>query len=259
MSYDDDHRRHNPDRGAYTPPDEDDLPFRRSGGYDPRRAPQRSPVPLTLIVSAAVLLVLIVAVVLFYRSGVRSAGDAPPAVGRPVDGLTVDAPVDAQPIDPELGIDVYDPSAETTEPTFAPAPEAVQPRPEPRPETAPPPPAPVPLPRPQPEATTPPAPRPAPTPQPTTPPAPRPTPPAAGGSASVQIGAFSSQAIADREYAAVAAAFPSFASGRTKRVEQVQSSSGATVYRTTMGGFSRDQAQAFCAALRGAGRDCFVR
>ena len=41
MSYDDDHRG-NPnagrERGAYTPPTDDDLPFERRS-YDPRRAP----------------------------------------------------------------------------------------------------------------------------------------------------------------------------------------------------------------------------
>ena len=34
MSYDD-NNRNDPDRGAYTPPDDDDLPFRR-GGFDAR-------------------------------------------------------------------------------------------------------------------------------------------------------------------------------------------------------------------------------
>ena len=57
MSYDDDHRG-NPnagrERGAYTPPTDDDLPFERRS-YDPRRAPAaaKSP-PITLIISAVV-------------------------------------------------------------------------------------------------------------------------------------------------------------------------------------------------------------
>ncbi|MEE2850257.1 MAG: SPOR domain-containing protein, partial [Pseudomonadota bacterium] len=104
------------------------------------------------------------------------------------------------------------------------------------------------------------------------PPAPRPTTPtapvaapatkapaAAGGSASVQIGAFSSTEIADREYAAVAGRFGSFASGAEKRVTEVTSSSGSTLYRTAFSGLSRERAVAFCNALKAAGRDCIVR
>ena len=83
--------------------------------------------------------------------------------------------------------------------------------------------------------------------------------PAAGGSSAVQIGAFSSTAIADREYAAVAARFPQFASGAGKRVQEVTASNGSTVYRTTFSGLSRERATAFCNALKAAGRDCIVR
>ena len=206
--------------------------------------------PVTLIVSAGVLLVLIVAVILFYRSGLRSSEDAPAAVGEPVGQMTA-PPIDAQPVDPSLGIDVYDPAEEPGEPQFAPPPEAVQPRPEPQPlpttPAAPPPAATRPEPRPEPTPTPPPAEKAAPRPAPAT------------GSASVQIGAFSSRALADREYAAVAGAFPQFASGRTKSVERVTTSAGSTAYRTAMSGFTREQAREFCAALQAAGRECFVR
>ncbi|NBB64599.1 SPOR domain-containing protein, partial [Pseudomonas sp. ODNR1LW] len=82
---------------------------------------------------------------------------------------------------------------------------------------------------------------------------------AAGGSASVQIGAFSSTEIADREYAAVAGRFGQYASGAEKRVTEVTSSSGSTLYRTTFTGLSRERALAFCNALKAAGRDCIVR
>ena len=75
----------------------------------------------------------------------------------------------------------------------------------------------------------------------------------------MQIGAFSSTAIADREYAAVAGRFPQFASGAQKRVQEVTASNGSTVYRTTFTGLSRERAVAFCDALRAAGRDCIVR
>lgn len=261
MSYDDDHRG-NPnagrERGAYTPPTDDDLPFERRS-YDPRRAPAAKSPPITLIISAVVLLLLIVAVVVFYRSGVRSSTDAPPAVGTPVESMKVEAPLDAQPIDPEAGVRVYRDGGEATgaAPVFTPGPEAVAPRPAPQPL-----PAPVAagaLPPAAPAVVAPAAPaKPAPvTPAPA---APTPAPaPAAGGSSGVQIGAFSSTAIADREYAAVASRFGSFASGAEKRVQEVTAANGATVYRTTFTGMSRDRAVAFCNALKAAGRDCIVR
>ncbi len=244
MSYDDDHRPR--DRGAYTPPTDDDLPFNR-GGYDPRRAPPQKAPPVTLLVSAGVLLVLIIAVVLFYRSGLRSSTDAPPAVGTPVAQMKVEAPIEAQPIDPEAGVGLYDETSETpTAPEFAPPPETPLPRPAPRPiETAE-------------KAETP---RPA-TPAPATRPAaetPAPAATGAGGNAAVQIGAFSSTAIADREYAAVAARFPQFARNATKRVQEVTASNGSTVYRTTFTGLSAADARAFCAAIQAGGGDCLVR
>ena len=264
MSYDDDHRG-NPnagrERGAYTPPTDDDLPFERRS-YDPRRAPAAKSPPITLIISAVVLLLLIVAVVIFYRSGVRSSTDAPPAVGTPVESMKVEAPLDAQPIDPEAGVRVYRDGGEATDavPTFTPGPETVEPRPTPQPlpvaSTALPPAAPAAV-----KPAAPVAAKPAPvTPAPAPKAAPAPAAPAAAsGSSGVQIGAFSSTAIADREYAAVAARFGSFASGAEKRVQEVTAANGSTVYRTTFTGMSRDRAVAFCNALKAAGRDCIVR
>lgn len=242
MSYDDDNRSRN--RGAYTPPTDDDLPFNR-GGFDARRAPPSKAPPVTLLVSAGVLLVLIIAVVLFYRSGLRSSTDAPPAVGTPVAQMKVEAPIDAQPVDPEAGVGLYDETSETpTAPEFAPPPETPLPRPAPRPiETA--------------EATPPARPT-APAPRPAVE-TPAPVATGAGGSAAVQIGAFSSTAVADREYAAVAARFPSFARNATKRVQEVTASNGSTVYRTTFTGLSADDARAFCAAIQAGGGDCLVR
>jgi hypothetical protein len=247
MSYDDDNRPRDHgqrDRGAYTPPTDDDLPFNR-GGFDARRAPPAKAPPVTLLVSAGVLLVLIIAVVLFYRSGLRSSTDAPPAVGTPVAQMKVEAPLEAQPIDPEAGVGLYDEAPETTTaPEFAPPPETPLPRPAPRPiETA--------------EATAPVRPAvPAPRPEIETP---APVATGAGGSAAVQIGAFSSTAVADREYAAVAARFPSFARNATKRVQEVTASNGSTVYRTTFTGLSAADARSFCAAIQAGGGDCLVR
>lgn len=258
MSFDDDNK---PGRGAYTPPTDDDLPFRRNS-YDPRSGRNvgsgggKAP-PVTLIISAVVLLLLIVAVIFFYRSGMRASTDAPPAVGQPVGEMKTAAPIDAQPIDPAEGVRVYRDETETTDApvTFTPPPEAPQPRP-----AAPPTAAPTGQGLPPANTATPAAPAP----RPTTPTAPVATPatkaPAAtGGSASVQIGAFSSTEIADREYAAVASRFGAFASGAEKRVTEVTSSSGSTLYRTAFSGLSRERAVAFCNALKAAGRDCIVR
>ncbi|OGN42595.1 MAG: sporulation protein [Caulobacterales bacterium RIFCSPHIGHO2_01_FULL_67_30] len=260
MSFDDENR---PGRGAYTPPTDDDLPFRRNS-YDPRSGRNvgsgggKAP-PVTLIISAVVLLVLIIAVIFFYRSGMRASTDAPPAVGQPVGEMKTAPPVDAQPVDPADGVRVYRDEAETTDApvTFTPPPEAPKPRPAA-------PPAAAPTGRGLPPAKAAPAATPAaPAPRPAAPAPAAATPaPAAGaatGSASVQIGAFSSTEIADREYAAVAGRFGQYASGAQKRVTEVTSSSGSTLYRTTFSGLSRERAVAFCNALKAAGRDCIVR
>ncbi|WP_295226160.1 SPOR domain-containing protein [uncultured Brevundimonas sp.] len=259
MSFEDDNK---PGRGAYTPPTDDDLPFRRNS-YDPRSGRNvgsgggKAP-PVTLIISAVVLLLLIVAVIFFYRSGMRASTDAPPAVGQPVGEMKTAAPIDAQPIDPAEGVRVYRDEAETTDApvTFTPPPEAPQPRP-----AAPPTAAPTGQGLPPANTATPAAPAPRPTtpaPAPVAAPATK-APAATGGSASVQIGAFSSTEIADREYAAVAGRFGAYASGAEKRVTEVTSSSGSTLYRTAFAGLSRERAVAFCNALKAAGRDCIVR
>ncbi|HEY0103305.1 MAG TPA: SPOR domain-containing protein [Brevundimonas sp.] len=254
MSHEDPyHPNQGRDRGAYTPPTDDDLPFNR-GGYDPRRergggggggGGGKGP-PVTLIISAVVLLLLIVAVVVYYRAGPRSSNDAPPAIGTPVGEMKTGVPLEAQPVDPEAGIDVYSGAEAATDlPTFTPPPEVVQPRP-----------APAPI---EPAAPITAAPRPAPvTPPPPAKVEPRPAP-AAGGSSGVQIGAFSTPGLADREFAAVVARYPQFAGGADKRVQEVTTSSGATVYRTTVTGLSRDQAAGLCNAIKAGGGDCFVR
>lgn len=234
------------DRGAYTPPTDDDLPFNR-GGYDARRGGgggggSKAP-PMTLIISAVVLLLLIIVVVVYYRAGPRSSNDAPPAVGTPVVEMKADAPLEAQPVDPEAGIDVYDAAeAPTAAPTFTPPPEVAQPRPAPRPA----------------ETTAPVAPRPAPVTPPVAKTEPR-APVTVGGTSGVQIGAFSTPSLADREFAAVVGRYPQFTAGADKRVQEVTASNGSTVYRTTVTGLSRDQASGLCNAIKAAGGDCFVR
>lgn len=252
MSHEDPyHPNQGRDRGAYTPPTDDDLPFNR-GGYDPRRERPagggggKAP-PMTLIISAVVLLLLIVAVVVYYRAGPRSSNDAPPAIGTPVNEMTVEAPLEAQPVDPEAGIDVYSSAEAGAEvPTFAPPPEVVQPRPAP---------AAV-----EPAAPVAAAPRPVPATPPVVKAEPRPAPPpAVGGAAGVQIGAFSTPSLADREFAAVVGRYPQFTAGAAKRVQEVTASNGSTVYRTTVTGLSRDQATGLCNAIKAGGGDCFVR
>lgn len=220
------------DRGAYTPPTDEELPFRRGGGgYDARRSGVGGP-PVTLIISAAVLLLLIIVVVIYYRAGARGSEDAPPAIGTPVGELKVEAAEDAQPIDPAEGIAVYeDAEPVVTAPTYVPPPEAIQPDARPVETTAPAPARPRPAERPV----------------------------AAGGSSSVQIGAFSTPGLADAEYGRVVGRYSQYTEGAIKRVQEVTSSSGSTLYRTTVSGLSREQAQGLCDAIKASGGDCIVR
>ena len=269
------------ERGAYTPPTDAPLSF-------DARQPVRGarPVPITLIISVLVLAGLTAAIFVFYRSGVRQAGDAPQAVGAPVAGMKEAAPNEAQPQDPAAGLQIYRSDAgappEAVQPTFTPGPEEPQPRPAPttpfvvaqaptqppappamRPtlpaaqapvqKTAPPPPAPV--------AKAPPAKAPEPkAPEPKAPVAkapPAPAPTAKSGGAVVQIGAVSSTALADKAWSdAVAVAG---GAGKGKSVEKIERN-GGTLYRTAVTGFaSREDATAFCNRLKAAGKSCFVR
>ena len=240
MSHEDPYR---PDRerGAYTPPTDDDLPYRRQGGGPRNTGGGGKAPPVTLLVSAGVLLTLIIALVLLYNhGGLRASTDAPPAVGTPVGQLKVEAPIEAQPIDPAEGVDVYERGGApgTEAPTFVPPPEVVQPRP-----------------------TAPTASTPAPTP-PVVTPTPKEkaeTPAPARTVAGVQIGAFSTPGIADREYAAIVGRYPQLTGGASKRVQEVTASNGSTVYRTTVTGISAQDARALCGAIRASGGDCIVR
>lgn len=247
------------DRGAYTPPTDSPLSF------DARR-PVRGAGPnsSTLVISAVILLVLIVgAGVWLYKDGQRGAGDAPQPVGSTVAVTKSEPKADDQPeVDEAAGLTIHkdDGMATTGEPTFAPGPEAVQPRPQPTapvqtaelrpaqpagPVSATPAPA-VPKPpvvTPKPVATSP------------------ATPPkmVTGGAAMVQIGAFSSQALADKGWNDAAAVAPGLAAGKGKKVETVDKD-GKTLFRTSVTGFaSRDAATAFCDRLKAAGKSCFVK
>jgi len=263
------------DRGAYTPPTDAPLSF------DARQPVRGSrPLPLTLIVSGLVLVLLAGAIVAFYRSGVREAGQAPATVGQPVGPITAAAPPDAQPADPAANLQIYKPEdAEPAAPTFTAPPEQPQPRlpaPSAPVQTAQLPPAspaaaglkpaqPAPPPAPVAKAAPPAvkvAPPPAAKPAPTVvakaaPPAPKAT--TAPGAFAVQIGAFSSQSQADQGYADAGRIAGVDIAGKSKRVEAIQKN-GSTLYRTAVAGFySRAEAAAFCSELKAAGKNCFVK
>lgn len=268
-----------PDRGAYTPPTAD-APL----AFDARQPVRGSrPVPMTLIVSGVVLLILVAAIVFFYRSGVRQDGEAPQAVGAPVGEMKAAPPEGEQPSDPAASLQIYqaeggDSAAATATPRFTPPPEQPAPRAAPTTQVAQ---APAALPPAQPASKAAelkpaqPAPKPAaapkvetpapktaaPAPKPATPaPKPAATPAAAGGGAAgVQIGAFSSKALADAGWNDAARIAPGAIAGKGKTVEPVQVN-GSTLYRTTVTGFgSKAEAKAFCDSLKAAGKNCFVK
>ena len=275
------------DRGAYTPPTEEAFAF------DARTPQVRRPVPATLIGSLVVLVVLVGAVALFYWSGVRGAGEAPRVVGKPQLQIKTPPPVDAKPIPDDDGkLDVYDeekgqaPAPASSKTAFAPPPEQPQPRP-----TAP---AQVPVPA-QAQAQAAPPPVQAAKSAPPSPPHPAPVlrpndavsnllarneaaaaaaakaaPPAktpaktdaaradAAHGVTVQIGAFSSSAIADAEFAKTRSVFASYTSGKGKHVERAEVG-GKVYWRTAFTGFDRAGAKAFCRALIAAKKGCIVR
>lgn len=217
------------------------------------------------------------AVFFMYRSGVRQPGGAPEPLGAPLGDVRAPAPPQTQTPDAAAGLTISkeDPNAVQAAPTLAPAPE--QPLPAAQPavaQSATPAPAP-PAPKPAVVATAAPAPH-APTPaasektdvinklladsaRSAAPPA---EPKAAadpGAPVVVQIGAFSSPALADKEWSKAAAVAPGAMAGKGKRVVAV-AKDGDTLYRTAITGFaSRDQAQALCDRLIAAGGSCFVR
>ncbi|WP_374569929.1 SPOR domain-containing protein [Phenylobacterium sp.] len=271
------------DRGAYTPPTAD-APL----AFDARQPVRGSrPIPMTLILSGVVLLILVAAIVFFYRSGVRKEGEAPQAVGAPVGALTAPAPAAEQPKDPAAGLQIYQSETaakgSTAAPTFTPPPEQPAPRavapptPAKTVELKPAQPAPVPpkaeapkpvpakpaapapaAPKPEAAAPKPAAPKPATPPAEAKPAAPKPAANAAGV-AGVQIGAFSSKAQADEGWDAAARIAPGAIAGKGKTIVPVQVN-GSTLYRTTVTGFaSRAEAKAFCDALKAAGKNCFVK
>lgn len=101
-------------------------------------------------------------------------------------------------------------------------------------------------------------PTPATKPAPAAKPAPEPVVPA-GTMAMVQIGAFTSPALADKGWRDAAAIAPGAAAGKGKKVEPVVKD-GVTLYRTLVTGFpTRAEAAAFCERLKAASKSCFVK
>ena len=276
------------DRGG--PPHDEPLAF------DRRERPEaRGPAPLTLILSVLLLLALAAAIFAFYRGGLNEGARAPRSIGAPVGDLREAPPASAGDVDPAAGLKIYQ-QAEgeppPLQPNFTPPPEQPLPRPvapgpapaapppvtpAPAPQMASPPPAPVTiLPKPAPaapaeaerkvepaakaEPSKPAAPKLAPAKPPAKPEpqAAKPEPPKpASGAASVQIGAFSSTALAEKEWSAAVAR--AGGAGRGKRIEKVERD-GSVLYRTTVTGFpDKAAAQAFCDRLKSAGKSCFVR
>jgi cytoskeletal protein RodZ len=271
-----------PHRGAYTPPTDAPLSF------DARQPVRGSrPLPMTLIISAVVLATLVVAVLLIYKGGVRGPNEPPRTVGEPVAQVKAAPPAGtAQPTDPASGLQIYKNETPEASPTFAAKPEEPMARP-----AAPPPSAPVQTATLQPAKSAPVGPSAPVSAAPATKPAAAPTRPApsieglataavspkaaapvakpsaaapspaatAGGPASVQIGALSSTALADKAWTDAARIAPGMAAGKGKRVEAIDKN-GTTLYRTAVTGFaSRAEAKAFCDALTAAGKSCFVK
>ncbi|MDP1873413.1 MAG: SPOR domain-containing protein, partial [Phenylobacterium sp.] len=117
------------DRGAYTPPTDAPLSF------DARQPVRGSrPAPMMLVISAVVLVVMVVAIVLIYRSGAREAGDPPQTVGAPVGEMKTAPTAADQPIDPATGLQIYrsDDANAPAEPNFVAPPEEPQARPDPQ-------------------------------------------------------------------------------------------------------------------------------
>ncbi|HEV2363452.1 MAG TPA: SPOR domain-containing protein [Caulobacteraceae bacterium] len=274
---------------------DDERPLR----MDPRQGRplrRRSPAPVTLIMSLLVLAgVAGGAGWMLYRNGVRGPGDGPRPVGAPVTDFRTMAPPQPATQDPTAGLTVYKDDAATAPPTptFAPPPETLPP---PATASAPdgaqaaaaatPPNASAPdkavaLPKPaKPEKAA--AARQAGRPGEDVIAALAAAPTRAsakdlgpamdsgkdsgkdsgttkGAGATVQIGAFSTKALADQGWDDAAAAAPGPMAGKDRQVVRLEKD-GKTLWRTAITGFaSRGEAQALCARLRAAGQTCFVR
>ncbi|ATC31481.1 sporulation protein [Caulobacter vibrioides] len=253
-----------PHRGAYTPPTDAPLSF-------DARQPVRGarPLPMTLIISAVVLVTLVVAVVMIYRGGVRGPNEPPQAVGAEVAQMKTPPAEGSQPKDPASGLQIYHNEDPQPSATFAAPPETPQARPVAPTAATPVETASLPAAKPAPAAptieslATAAAQKPTPKPVQVAQAAPKPvavTPAAVStGAASVQIGALSSPALADKAWTEAVRLAPGLAAGKGKKVETVDKN-GTTLYRTSVTGFAtREAAKAFCEAIAASGKSCFVK
>lgn len=121
------------DRGAYAPNSDAPLTFET---FDARVRSSRRPFPMALIGSGVVLLLLVTALVMFYRSGSKAPEGLPRPVGGGITAIKT-APTGEQPSDPTAGLEVYSPQnvpsnttvASAPAPQFTPAPEQPMARP----------------------------------------------------------------------------------------------------------------------------------
>lgn len=274
-----------PDRRSSSHPSEPPLAF------ESRRSSRRGgPAPVTLIVSVLLLGVVGGGVFFLYRGGARGTNDAPQPVGAPLRDVRSPAPPQAQAVDPAAGLSIY-----KDDPGVAKAPAFVAPPEEPVTRAAPP--AAVKAPpsaaaNPDPEAPSVdkpvlddsdavalaeaqaaarlkaakvkadkqggaadrgslqfPAARKAGS----------ATDRETGAAALIQIGAFSSERLADKGWSAAAAVAPGAMAGKGKRVTPL-TKDGLTLYRTAITGFaSKAEAVAVCDQLKAANQSCFVR
>ena len=250
-----------PDRRANSQGSEPPLAF------DDRRPARRGgPAPVTLIVSLLLLIVVGGGVFMLYRGGVRGTNEPPQPVGAPLRDVRSPPPPQAQAVDPAAGLSIYkdDPNAAATAPTFVAPPEqpAARTPPSPAPVAATPPPPPPPVDAEAGAAASnakPPATVVVKTAKVKAAPAAAPADAAKSGPAVVQIGAFSTEALADKGWSAAASVAPGAMAGKGKRVSPL-TKDGVTLYRTAITGFaSHDEAQSLCDRLKAAGKTCFVR
>jgi hypothetical protein len=241
---------------------------------------------VTLILSGLVLIALIGGVAFLYRHGIRHPGASPAEVGQPVGEMKTPAPADAN-VAASTSL-TEDRASTNAAPNFASAPEQPLPRPNPVPVIVAAPPAAGPGPQAVSAAAPPPAPPAVADAQPAKPakplsiaslandavsqpppkskagviaPKPAPAPAAAAAPAAgwVQIGAYSSPALAAKGWSDIAKLAPAAMAGKGKTVQPV-TAGGTVLYRTYITGFpTRDAAEAFCGKLKAAGKSCFVK
>lgn len=261
-------------------------PTERPLAFDGRDAPpRRGPAPVTLVLSLLLLVGLGGGVFYLYRGGVRGPSGPPAPVGVPIRDVRVAAPPQPQQPDPAAGLSIYkdQPTSTTAQaaPTFVTPPEQPAPRPAPgqevlvAPTAGPIAAAPADVPQAKPVKTasidsilaTQSAPASAKSATSAAKPATATAKPATASTDKpdkvsgfvVQIGAFSSETLANKSWDGAAGVAPGAMAGKGKHIAPM-SKDGATLYRVAITGFStRADAQALCAKLTAAGRTCFVR